>query len=314
MKAYRKTLSTELIKCLNNLYEEKGSWWQTIVDDKQVFILVRENELHVLVQGALLLKISMDKYGLVCKTHEKHLSAGAGNAPYVKTSTDQMHSCYRRIEGNGLTEFVNNYDKIISLIEQIHAKHKEKRHCHIISMNIKEIFEREFGLVLEEDNKRKRAQFADLQVVSNDGRMVFVEVKLLSNNEILPLDMRSAVNKDKKYVVTQLKKYEEIIKSHKEEIGKAYAEQYKTYLALNGAFFDRKFPAPEKIKIYPTVRLIITKFEEAPKRKPLLPKIREGIEEGMEWGEKTDNLIIMDNPNEINAGDIFKGIQECELI
>ncbi|MDM7986621.1 MAG: hypothetical protein QUS13_04755 [Smithella sp.] len=301
---------------MNDLYEEKGSWWQTIVDDDQVFILVRKNELHVLIQGALLLKITMDnRYGLVCKTHEKHLSSGAGNTPYVKTSTDHKRSPYRCIEGDGLTEFVNHYDRIINLMNLVHADDQERQCCHTMSMNIKEIFEREFGLVLEdEDIKRKRAQFVDLEAVSNDGKMVFVEVKLLSNNEILPLNMRSAVNKDKKYVVTQLKKYEDIIKSHKQKIREAYAEQYETYLALNGAFFDRRFPAPEKIKISPTVRLIITKFEEAPGRKSLLPRIRAGIEEGMKWKENTDNLIIIDNPNAINAGHIFKGIQECELI
>lgn len=314
MKAYTKTLKEEMIRQLNNLYKEKGSWWQTIVDDKQVFILVRENELHVLVQGALLLKISMDNRNrLVCKTHEKHLSSGAGSTPYVKTSTDDKRSPYRRIEGEGLTEFVNHYDKIINLMNLVHADDRERQCCHTMSMNIKEIFEREYGLVLEEENnKRKRAQFADLQAVSNDGKMVFVEVKLLSNNEILPLNMR---NKDKKYVVNQLKKYEEIIKSHKKEIRKAYAEQYETYSALNGAFFERNFPKPEKIKIYPNVRLIITKFEEAaPRRKSSLSEIREGIEERMEWEKNTDNLITKDNPNEINAGDIFKGIQECELI
>lgn len=305
-----------MIKCLNDLYEEKGSWWQTIVDDDQVFILVRKNELHVLIQGALLLKITMDRDGLVCISHKKHLPSESGNDQYVKTSAYQTNSPYIRIEGEGLTDFVENYGKIISLIKHVHAKNKERQHCHTMSMNIKEIFEREVGLVIEKSKTSNRniAQFADLQAVSSDGKMVFVEVKLLSNSEIIPTEMRPVVNKHKKYVVTQLKKYEDIIKSHKQNIREAYTEQYETYLALNGAFFDRKFPAPYKIKISPKVRLIITKFNEAPGRKSFLPEIRKGIEEGMGWEENTDNLIIIDNPNEINAGDIFKGIQEYELI
>jgi hypothetical protein len=316
MKAYTKTLKKNMITWLNNLYEEKGSWWQTIVDDKKAFILVRENELHVLIQGALLLKITMDKHGLVCKAHEKHLSSGSGNEQYIKISAEHTDSPYKRIQGEGLTEFVNNYGKIISRITHVHADDRERQYCHTISMNIEEIFEREVGLVLEksEADKRNKAQFVDLQAVSNDGKMVFVEVKLLSNNEILPLKMPPVVNKHKKYVVTQLKKYEDIIKLHKPEIIKAYTEQYKTYSDLNGEFFKKEFPAPSKIKIFPRVRLIITKFEEAPGRKSLLLRIREGIEKGMGWEENTDNLIMTDNPNEINAGDIFKGIQECQLI
>ncbi len=30
MKAYNKKLKPELIKGLNDLYEQKGSWWQTL--------------------------------------------------------------------------------------------------------------------------------------------------------------------------------------------------------------------------------------------------------------------------------------------
>ncbi len=55
-----------------------------------------------------------------------------------------------------------------------------------MSLNIKEIVEREVGLVLEksETADRNKAQFVDLQAVSDEGKMVFVEVKLSDNSEI----------------------------------------------------------------------------------------------------------------------------------
>jgi len=313
MKAYKRALKPELIKCLNDLYEKKGSWWQTIVDDDEVFILVRENHLRVLVKGVLLLIIKIDDTGkIVCKPPEEHLKLRSEADKYLTIYEDHtaLSKCVE-----GYKEFVRHYGQIKSRINDF--VDKERQHCHTMSLKIKEIVDREVGLVLEKSgtNSRHKAQHVDLQAVSDDGKMVFVEVKLLSNNEILPLNMRSVANKHKKYVVTQLKKYEDIIKSHKEEIREAYAEQHKTYLALNGAFFHRKkFPNSSNIKIFPTVRLIITKFEEAPERLSLLYRIREGIEKGMEWKENTDNLIMIDNPNEIIVGDIFKGIQECELI
>jgi hypothetical protein len=49
VKAYKKKLSPGLIENLKDLYKKKGSWWQTIVDDDEVFILVRDNHLLILV-------------------------------------------------------------------------------------------------------------------------------------------------------------------------------------------------------------------------------------------------------------------------
>ncbi len=108
-------------------------------------------------------------------------------------------------------------------------------------------------------------------------------------------------------VVNQLRKYEDIIKSHKQEIINAYTEQCETYSKLNGAFFEKKLPHPSKIHIHPTVRLIITEFDGA-QLKILLPRIRESIEKGMGWETNSANLITVGNPVNVNAGHIFKGL------
>jgi hypothetical protein len=298
MKAYRKALTKELIDHLNNLYEETGSWWQKIVDDDQVFILVRENELHVLVNGGLLLKITIDNNGkIVCKTHEEFLSLRSEADPYV-TISENSTAPPKRVEG--LAEFVKHYDQIKRRIKLFVGN--ERQDCHTMSLNIKEIVEREVGLVLEKSEMadRNKAQFVDFQAVSAEGKMVFVEVKLLSNSGIHSLKIPP--------VVKQLRKYEDIIKSHKRQIIDAYIEQYETYSKLNGAFFEKKLPHPSKIDIHSTVRLIITEFDGA-QLKVLLPRIRENIEKGMGWETNSSNLITVGNPINVNAGHIFKGLQ-----
>jgi len=301
IKAYEKTIDDYMIERLNNLYKEKGSWWQTIVDEEQVFILVRKNALHVLIKGARLFKITMDKQNLVCETNKEHW------LPEHRNDSKRTNSQYIRIEGE---ELMNNYDRIIENIQNVHEKDKERQCCHTISMNIKEIVEREVGLVIEksETSSRNKPQFVDLQAVSSDSKMVFLEVKLLSNIEIIPPEMRPDGNQPKKYVVDQLEKYEDIIKSHKQKIIDAYTEQCETYSQLKGAFFKKKLPNPSNISIFPTVRLIITKYDEAPRREYSLTKIRKRIETRMGWEENTNNLIMIENPNDINAEDIFKGI------
>lgn len=297
MKAYVKKLKPELIKCLNDLYEEKGSWWQTIVDDDQVFILIRENELHALVHGGLILKITIDNSGkIVCKIHEEYLSLRSDADPYVTISEDRT-APPKRVEG--LADFVQHYDKIKRRMKLFVSN--ERQYCHSMSLNIKEIVEKEVGLVLEKSEAitQNKAQFADLQAVSDNGKMVFVEVKLLCNPEVRSIKTPPVVN--------QLRKYECIIKSHGLRILKAYAEQFETYSQLKGAFFKKKLPDPSSIHIHPVVRLIITDFDGG-QLKYLLPKIRENIETGMGWERNSDNLITVGKPNYINAGHIFKGI------
>lgn len=296
MKAYRKKLRPELIKCLNDLYEEKGSWWQTIVDDDQVFILLRENELHALVHGGLLLKITYRNEKIVCKTHEEYLSLRSEADPYV-TISESGTAQPKRVEG--LAEFARHYGKIKRRIKLFVSN--ERQHCHTMSLNIKEIVETEGGLVLEKSEAadRNKAQFVDLQAVLDDGKMVFVEVKLLDNSEIRSRKIPPVVN--------QLRKYEDIIKKHKQQIINAYAEQYETYSQLKGSFFNKKLPCPSNIRIFPTVRLIITDFDGV-HFKYSLPKIRENIENGMGWETNSDNLITVGKPNYINSGHIFKGI------
>ena len=52
---FKRNLKRKLIDKLNGLYEDRNSWWRKIVDDKDVFILIRNNRLHVLANGGLFL-------------------------------------------------------------------------------------------------------------------------------------------------------------------------------------------------------------------------------------------------------------------
>jgi len=297
MKTYKKKLKSELIAGLNQLYRQKGSWWQTIVDDDQVFIMVRDNHLRAQVHGGLLLMITMDRNEkIVCKTHEEYLNLRTGADPYV-SMMERETAPPKRVEG--LIEFVRHYEKIKRRIK-LFAK-PERQFCHSISLNIKEIVDKEVGLVLEKDdtNARNKAQFVDLQAVADDGKMVFVEAKLFGNLEIRSMKTPP--------VVKQLQKYQDIVKFHGREIIQVYGDQCETYAQLEGKFFQKRLPDPSSIKIHPNVRLIITGFDSA-QRKLLLPGIRECIEKAMGWENNSGDLITVGNPNNIHSVHIFKGL------
>ena len=57
---FKRVLRNNFIDELNRLYDIKGSWWQKMADDEDAFILIRNNRVHVLINGGLLLQIRMD--------------------------------------------------------------------------------------------------------------------------------------------------------------------------------------------------------------------------------------------------------------
>ena len=91
---FKRHLRQSLIDKLNNLYENKDSWWHKIVEDKDAIILIRNNRLHVLVNGGLLLQISMGTNGnLVCKIHEEFLSLRSEKDPYIDITEKSCTKC-----------------------------------------------------------------------------------------------------------------------------------------------------------------------------------------------------------------------------
>jgi len=298
MRAYNKNLNSEFIKQLNTLYRNKKSWWRKIVDDDQVFILVRNNHLRVLVHGGLLMQVEM-RYGkFVCKTHEEFLSLRTEKDPYVTLKEDKTDP-FKCVQG--LNGFVKHYSKIKRRISKFALE--ERKGCHKVSLNIDRMIDKETGLVLKNDEKdRKAAQFVDLAGITDDGLIVFFEAKLLKNSEI-----KAGKGKTPR-VINQLKKYEEIIKKDRKKIINAFHEQFDMWSKIRGIFFEkRKKLKPNKVSLYPTVRLLITGFDSA-QLKQFIPVIRSNVEMGMGWNHNSPNIITIGNPGSIKEHILFKDI------
>jgi len=64
-----------------------------MTDDREAFILIRDNRVHVLVNGGLLLQIRMDsKGGMTCEAHEDFLSLRNTRKPYVRLDDDSTEA------------------------------------------------------------------------------------------------------------------------------------------------------------------------------------------------------------------------------
>ena len=295
---FKRNLKRKLIDKLNGLYEDRNSWWRKMVDDKDVFILIRNNRLHVLANGGLFLQVGVDsRGGLKCQTHEEFLSLRSEKNSYVQL-TDNETAPIQRVEGlKGLAE---HYPKVKRRIKLFSGR--EKQVVQDLALQFSQIIDLEIGLEgdKKEEASRKGAQRVDMAGISDNGELVFFEVKLFDNSEIR--------SKTKPKVVGQLKKYDRLLNKYRSQILEGYEEQFKMYSLLKGRFFKNRMPKTKRPELYSNVRLIVTDFDGSQK-KFLLPDILKGVRKGMGWDEKIPDLIATGSHRNIRRELLFKGLK-----
>jgi hypothetical protein len=296
LKAYQRTVSKNLITKLNQLYKDKKSWWYKIIEDKDVFVLIRKDEIHAMVHGGLLLKINLNSAGqFVCKINEEFTFLKSTSDGYVDLAQGQN---IRRSYIDSVEEFVDKFLRIKQRIRFLMGK--EIQSAHIISQNNRSVIDREIGLVAGlKDKKRKTVKRVDFAAINDKGKLVFFEIKLIENKEIRSLGTPA--------VVKQLQTYEKLIESDKDKIINLYNEQLQVYRQLEGAFFRKRNFNTEVKMIYPRVRLIITVFDSA-QRKWFLPAICRQIEKSIRWKQDTPDIIKVGDPKAVKEYHLFKRI------
>jgi hypothetical protein len=294
---FKRHLKSSFVDELNRLYEIKGSWWQKMADDEDAFILIRNNRVHVLVNGGLLLRIRIDaRNKMICETHEEFLSLRSEKKPYLILDKDSTEPI-QRVQGlNGLTE---HYPKVKRRIKLFTGK--EKQVVQQMALKFQQIIDLEVGIEgdIKEGALKKGAQRVDMAGISDKGALVFFEVKLFDNSEVR--------SRQTPKVVGQLKKYKKLLEKYRSEILLGYEDQYKMYQELKGRFFKNRLRNFEIKKVYPNVRLILTDFDSSQKDF-LLPTILKGICRGMAWGDKTADLITIGNHSNLKKVRLFKSI------
>ena len=279
---FTRTLSPKFIDSLNELYNDEKSWWRKIADDKDIFILIRNNELRVQANGGLLLQINQDfQSNIVCKIHEDFLSLRSEKNPYVvleKTTSGPI----QRVEG--LDGFAKHYTKIKRRINIFTGK--ERQAVQYLANNVRQVVDLEIGFEgeVKQNASKKSVPRIDMAAITDNGILVFFEAKLFSNSEIR--------SKKTPKVVSQLEKYQKILSQKGNEIISAYQEQLNIYSQLKGNFFRNRSRKISNLSILPHARLIITDFD-ASQRDEMLPTVQESIEKGVGWAEGNKDFIAV---------------------
>lgn len=197
-----------LIK-LNNLYSDKNSFWHKMVNDKDLFIAIRDEYLNVYYKGQNLCKLSFRNGLIKGETHKTYL--GGLNQGYFISKNGLISNKKAKIK---------NLSELDSIKENIkNCIGKEKRESYKEVLDDKNcVIDVEITLVRNKVLNPKNQ--SDYEISSIDylslemNKLVFYEAKHFSNSEIR--------SKTSPKVFKQIDRYKRELHNHKIELLNSY--------------------------------------------------------------------------------------------
>jgi hypothetical protein len=227
MNSFKRGISNQdFITALKEEYNT-GGWWQGIVDDKELFIAIRNEYINVYYKGNSLLKLSFVNGELLAETHYKYLIRPNVKPFLIKTSAN-MAFIPNGTKGVLDNYLIHNLSEIKS-IKTASASYSgtEKEGIQKIILSNDNIVDLEIALTqeAEEDemnpeqgrkSSAKRIDFAALQKKDSYYELIFFEAKDFSNKDLRAKG--SAVPE----VIQQINNYEKLLNQYQEDIINSY--------------------------------------------------------------------------------------------
>lgn len=264
MSSFNRGLDSTFVAAFNEEYDSTG-WLRGLMDDKDIFLAVRQNYVNFYHLGNSLLKLECLNGALVGQIHYKYLLRPDANNPYVKTL-------------NGRPVLPNDAKKLfLPDLEDVNALKKaawpyagaEKTGVHNIvrdNFNVLDV-EIAFGTgdADEAGASAPRVDFAAIRCANEDATIVLYEAKHFDNRQAL----RSAQGKVPK-VVEQIEAYSGILETYREAVIASYRRVCCNLLALRGlaerhperqAMLEAIANGSRKLKLDPHPWLVVFGFD-----------------------------------------------------
>ena len=288
--AFNRGLDCEFVKRLNGMYSVRGGWWKTLVDDKELFLAIRENYVSVYYRGRTLLELKKNGKGYIDR----------GYLPPDACQDKQTGSVNIIKDDNS---FIDGLD-VDKLKEGIDAKLEkddaEERVCvHNIALeNSWNVLDVEITF----EGARGKIDFAALEENDQGVKIVTYEAKRFSNTGVL-----RASEGDAK-VIGQIKGYSQLLENHQGGMIESYRRVSKNLQDLDGVAEN-----PERDGILKRFDETSKPIVEGPK---LVVFIQKGDREDENWKSKhrkkieesgIDLLLVREN-EEYDASSFDKSI------
>ena len=217
MATFKRGLDKEFVDALNEQYERKeAGWWSQFVDDKDLFLAIRGNQVDVYYQGCRLISVEWNGK-LAAKTHYKYLLQPAMKPEYVDV-----------VDGKPCFDASAHFADYLSVKELKKAATvyagDEKEGVHKILRRNPNILDVEVSI----GGGKGQIDFAALQEGKvGQTHIVFYEAKHFDNK-----DLRS--ESDRIPVVEQIDRYRGLLKQYRASIEDSYLLVSKNLCDLEG--------------------------------------------------------------------------------
>lgn len=223
MATFKRGLCEAFVDALNEEYKRKeAGWWSQFVDDKDLFLAIRDDQVHVYYQGCRLINVEWTGK-LAAKTHYKYLLRPAMTPEYVDVDVVDGQPC---VDASGYFADGLNVEDLkkaatVYAGDEKEGVHKILRHNpHILDVEV----------AISDGKTAPRVDFAALQK-GDAGRthLVFYEAKHFdkSRGALRSRDGTASV-------VDQIAEYRELLKRYRHDIEKSYRLVSKNLRALKG--------------------------------------------------------------------------------
>lgn len=263
-RSVRRYLNEDLVRSLNEQAKDQSSWWYKLITDPKVFIALRDGYLNAYVNGGSVARIGYWRRQLTCKVHLEYLTLPVSGTPYVDLAATGNTAGPRSLIAD-LESYAKEFRRIKTRTGLfIDAERQDENTIAsglpcVIDMEL--AYKRAATMEPVDENpelvpegRRSKGGRIDLVVALEDGRLVFAEIKLWSNNE-LRADGTPEICK-------QLGDYHKWIKNEEDSVIDAYSNAIEILDKLDGRFFNkRKLPRPTSLKVDPIPRLIVLGYD-----------------------------------------------------
>jgi hypothetical protein len=276
--SFTRHLDPEFIDALNRLRDDRNSWWRKLVDDRDVFIAIRNNWINAYCSGASLARIGWNGT-LQFRAHRAYLvfPAKADADPYVDLLRKGNRLSVTAVDNE--TKFVSEFHHIKKGARRLQGLERTGENAIAVACPTVLDIEAAFNSDIEtasQDGDGVGSGRVDLVAANGNGQLTLVEAKLYKNAEI-----RSKGTPP--IVCAQLRQYYDWATSERSVIVEAYrtVHEYRRMLRLRpwaDLANDARSPDVAPCDLDPIPRLLIYEFDRAQQKQ--FDQLRTGIIDG----------------------------------
>ncbi|MCY4237758.1 MAG: hypothetical protein OXC93_05335, partial [Rhodospirillaceae bacterium] len=217
MTNFDRGLDNEFVKALNDEYNKEGSWWRNLVDDRELFIAIRNNYLNVYYRGGSVLKLNWlpSERKMIGEIHYKYL---------LKPSMPRKDQLIKIEDGRPILPpdpeclFLDGLDDVGGLKNAVRCytgAEKEGIHAFVFRDKNPDVVDLE--IAIDDGKGRKQIDLAAIHDIDRSGsfKLVFYEVKHFGNKELRTKTGTIPV-------VDQMSRYSEAIAQNHDELVDSY--------------------------------------------------------------------------------------------